>query len=44
MAELEKWLKEIAIQLQIRNKIKVGDWNYYYHCLESAKKELEQED
>lgn len=40
MTELEEWLKEIAIQLQIRNKIEVKDWDYYNHCLESALKEL----
>lgn len=41
---VEKWLKEIAIQLQIRNKIEVNDWEYYNHCLLSAIKELEQDD
>lgn len=40
---VEKWLKEIAIQLQIRNKVEAGDWDYYNHCLLSAIKELEQE-
>ena len=40
---VEKWLKEIAIQLQIRNKIEAKDWDYYNHCLLRTLKELEQE-
>lgn len=40
MAKLEEYLKEIAVQLQVRNKIEAKDWMYYNHCLESALKEL----
>ena len=37
---MEKWLKEIAIQLQIRNILEAKDWRYYKDCLISSENEL----
>ena len=37
---VEKWLKEIALQLQVINRVATKDWDYYEHCLMNSKKAL----